>query len=159
MCKNPKEGLTMVELIEKKSRFAAYGARIESEMEAKVIIESLKKEHKRSSHIAYAYVVDGIEKYCDAGEPRGTAGQPLISAIKRRNLENVVVVVVRYFGGTLLGKGGLIRAYGRAAGMELDTIIEHVPPALNQVHYESSKINLLFNDRKIKTAMDYVAAT
>ena len=110
----------MTELIEKKSRFIAYAARIADETEAKAIVESLEKEHKRGRHVVYAYVTDGKEKFSDAGEPNGTAGLPILNAIKRRNLENIIVVVVRYFGGILLGKGGLIRAYGKAAGKELD---------------------------------------
>ena len=110
----------MTELIEKKSKFIAYSTAISSETEAKTIIATLQKEHKRSKHIVYAYMIDGKEKFSDAGEPSGTAGLPVLAAIKRRNLENTIVVVVRYFGGVLLGKGGLIRAYGKVAGLELD---------------------------------------
>ena len=112
----------MTELIEKKSRFIAYSAEIANEDEAKAMIERLKKEHKRSNHAVYAYVIAGKEKFSDDGEPRGTAGLPVLNAIKRRGLDNVIVVVVRYFGGVLLGKGGLMRAYGKAAGRELDKI-------------------------------------
>ena len=110
----------MTELIEKKSRFVAYCADIADETEVKAIIERIRKEHKRSRHVVYAYVVSGKEKFNDDGEPNGTAGLPVLNAIKRRNLENIIVVVVRYFGGILLGKGGLMRAYGKAAGQELD---------------------------------------
>ena len=112
----------MTELIVKKSRFMAYAARIADDAEAKNFIEVMEKEHKRSRHVVYAYVVDGKEKISDAGEPNGTAGLPILNAIKRRNLENIIVVVARYFGGILLGKGGLIRAYGKAAGKELDKL-------------------------------------
>jgi thymidylate synthase len=110
----------MTELIDKKSRFLAYSADIADETEVKAFIERLKKEHKRSSHVVYAYVLAGKEKFNDDGEPKGTAGLPVLNAIKRRDLENVIVVVIRYFGGILLGKGGLMRAYGKAAGRELD---------------------------------------
>ena len=113
----------MTELIERKSRFISYATTVEDEIEAKVIIESIMKEHKRSRHVVFAYKIGQIEKFDDAGEPNGTAGLPTLSAIKRRNLDNVVVVTVRYFGGILLGKGGLIRAYGKCAGMELDKLI------------------------------------
>lgn len=131
----------MVELIEKKSKFTAYGAHIESELEAKLIIESLKREHKKAKHFAYAYVVKGIERQCDGGEPRRTAGSPILNAIKSRNLENVVVVVVRHFGGTLLGKGGLIRAYGKAASAELDSISIAEPRSFT---YESCQFHSHF---------------
>ena len=114
----------MTELIEKKSRFIAFAADITDESEALAIVECLKKEHKRSRHTIYAYAVAGKEKFSDDGEPGGTAGLPALNAIKRRNLDNVLVVVVRYFGGVLLGKGGLIRAYGKSAGQELDKFIK-----------------------------------
>ena len=110
----------MTEYIEKKSRFIAYSAKISDEQEAKTIIAHLQKEHKRSHHVVYAYVVGGREKCDDNGEPRGTAGLPVLSAIKRRDLDGVVAVVVRYYGGIMLGKGGLIRAYGKTAGTQLD---------------------------------------
>lgn len=111
------------EITEKKSRFIAYASKITFVDEANAFIDEISREHKKARHIVYAYVLPGIEKYSDAGEPRGTAGQPLLNAIKRRELCGVVVVVVRYFGGVLLGKGGLLRAYGKAAGKVLDTYI------------------------------------
>jgi len=119
----------MTELIEKKSRFIAFAFDIIDEIEVPAIVEQLKKEHKRSRHTVYAYAVAGKEKFSDDGEPNGTAGLPALNAIKRRNLDNVLVVVVRYFGGVLLGKGGLIRTYGKAAGQELDRYIENTKEA------------------------------
>ena len=113
----------MTELIEKKSRFIAYSADITDEEDAKAVVERLKKEHKRGRHAVYAYIAAGKEKFNDDGEPGGTAGLPVLNAIKRRELDNIIVVVVRYFGGILLGKGGLMRAYGKAAGRELDRMI------------------------------------
>ena len=110
-----------IELIEKKSRFVAYTAAVNSEEEAKAFIADKSKEHKKARHVVYAYVLPNIEKFNDDGEPRGTAGLPLLNAIKRRGASGMVVVVVRYFGGILLGKGGLMRAYGKAAGQALDT--------------------------------------
>jgi len=109
-----------IELIEKKSRFIGCVKVINSEEEAKAFIAEITKEYKKARHIVYAYVLPNIEKFNDDGEPRGTAGMPLLNAIKRRTLSGVVVVVVRYFGGILLGKGGLMRAYGKAAGQALD---------------------------------------
>jgi len=111
-----------IELIEKKSRFLAYAGKVNSEDEAKAFIDEKTREHKKARHVAFAYALPNIEKCSDAGEPRGTAGLPLLNAIKRRELCGAVVVVVRYFGGILLGKGGLIRAYGKAAGMSLDAL-------------------------------------
>lgn len=114
----------MIEIIEKKSRFIGYSAQISSEDEAKAFIADLARQHKRANHVTFAYVLSNTARYNDDGEPRGTAGLPLFNAITRRDLNNMVVVVVRYFGGTLLGKGGLMRAYGKAAGKALDEILK-----------------------------------
>lgn len=112
----------MIEIIEKKSRFIGYSISANNLDEIKKFLDDLAKEHKKARHICYAYVLDGLEKCSDDGEPRGTAGLPLLNSIKRRELTNICVAVVRYFGGVLLGKGGLMRAYGKAAGRELDAI-------------------------------------
>lgn len=114
--------MSSIEIIEKKSRFIAYASRISSEDEDKVFIDEKTHEHKKARHIVFAYVLSNIEKHSDAGEPRGTAGLPVLNSIKRRGLCGVIVVVVRYFGGILLGKGGLIRAYGKAAGKALESL-------------------------------------
>ena len=87
------------------------------------IIDGVAKEHKRSRHVVYAYRIGDKEKYDDAGEPTRTAGLPTLEAIRRRELDNILVVTIRYFGGVLLGKGGLIRAYGKVAGRELDKYV------------------------------------
>jgi len=110
----------MHEIIEKKSRFIGYASRVNSEDDAKAFVSEVSRKHPKARHVAFAYVLTGTAKTNDDGEPRGTAGLPIYNAITRRNLQNVVVVVVRYFGGTLLGKGGLIRAYGKAAGMAIE---------------------------------------
>ncbi|MCL1832052.1 MAG: YigZ family protein [Oscillospiraceae bacterium] len=114
----------MYEYIEKKSRFIGYATRACTEEEAKSFIAEVSREHPKSRHIAYSYVLANTAKTNDDGEPHGTAGLPIYNVITRRNLQNVVVVVVRYFGGTLLGKGGLIRAYGKAAGLAISGELE-----------------------------------
>ena len=110
----------MHELIVKKSRFIAYAAAACSEKSAKDYIAEISRQHKRARHVAFAYVTPDATRYSDAGEPNGTAGLPILNSIQRRSIDNAVVVVVRYFGGILLGKGGLIRAYGKAAGAALE---------------------------------------
>jgi len=112
------------ELIVKKSRFISYAAQADSEEKAKACITEISRQHKKARHVAFAYITPNATRYNDDGEPRGTAGLPLLSSIQRRNTESVVVVVVRYFGGVLLGKGGLIRAYGKAAGLALEALLE-----------------------------------
>ena len=112
------------EMVEKKSRFISVAARVGAEDDAKAKIAEMARQHKRANHVTFAYVLPSIERYGDDGEPRGTAGLPLLSSIKRRGLESTVVVVARYFGGILLGKGGLIRAYGKSAGLALDGMLD-----------------------------------
>ena len=102
----------------KKSKFYAYLFEVKSQEEVLSIYENLKKEHKKSTHICYAYkIVCGQEfvKFNDDGEPSGTAGRPILNVIEKKNLSNVVIFVVRYFGGTKLGAGGLVRAYSKCA--------------------------------------------
>ena len=112
----------MHEITVKKSRFIGYAARVGSEDEAKAFVAEIAALHPKSGHVAFAYILSGTARMNDAGEPRGTAGLPIYNVINHRKLQNTVAVVVRYFGGTLLGKGGLIRAYGKAAGMALEAL-------------------------------------
>lgn len=106
-----------------KSKFFAYKYDLNSVDEVNAIINSLKKEHKKARHFCYAYVFnkDMISEKCsDDGEPSGTAGYPILNVIKKKNLTNILVVVVRYFGGIKLGAGGLTRAYTKACAGVLD---------------------------------------
>ena len=111
------------EMVIKKSRFIGHVFPAFSEAEAVMHIESVKQEHMSATHNVYAYSV-GVgtfaEKTSDDGEPRGTAGYPVLEVIKKRNLQNVVCIVTRYFGGIKLGAGGLVRAYSNAASLALD---------------------------------------
>lgn len=102
----------------KKSKFYGYLFEVKSQEEVLSIFDNLKKEHKKATHICYAYkIVDGQElvKFNDDGEPGGTAGRPILNVIEKKNLKNVVIFVVRYFGGIKLGAGGLVRAYSKCA--------------------------------------------
>lgn len=106
------------EIIEKKSRFIGYTAYISTEEEAQGIINSIKKKNYNASHNTFAYRIEGniiTERQSDDGEPSGTAGLPMLDILRGEGLLNVLVVVTRYFGGTLLGTGGLVRAYSKAA--------------------------------------------
>src|SRR5690625_1939288 len=105
------------EIIIQKSRFIAYFERAETEEEARTFIEEIQKKNWDASHNCFAYIIgphDGIQKAHDDGEPGGTAGVPMLEVLKKRGLKDTVVVVTRYFGGTKLGAGGLIRASGSA---------------------------------------------
>ena len=104
------------EYIEKKSRFIANIYPIKSKKEAEEILVKVKKEYWDAKHNVYAYVLEGnISKYSDDGEPQGTAGLPVFNVLQNKKLENVLIIVTRYFGGILLGKGGLVRAYSTSA--------------------------------------------
>ena len=102
------------ELVEKKSRFIATVKRVENEEEAAGFIEAVKKKHWDASHNCSAFVVGSLTRCSDDGEPSGTAGRPMLEVLLGENLKNVAVVVTRYFGGTLLGTGGLVRAYSQS---------------------------------------------
>lgn len=106
------------EIIEKKSRFIANVAPVKTEEEAQAFVEKIKKEHYNARHNCYAYIVgenSEYQKFSDDGEPGGTAGRPIFDVLKGEELTNTVVVVTRYFGGILLGTGGLVRAYSKSA--------------------------------------------
>ena len=99
----------------KKSKFIGLYYQIDNLEEVKDILESLKKEHKKARHMPYAYKFENTAKKTDDKEPTNTAGLPIYNIIERKQLNNCLVVVVRYFGGTKLGAGGLLRAYTEAA--------------------------------------------
>ena len=100
----------------KKSKFLGYKYDIASADEAASILADLKKEHKKARHIAWGYIISSphLEKCSDDGEPGGTAGRPMLEVLLGQEVHNVAVVVTRYFGGVLLGTGGLVRAYTKA---------------------------------------------
>ena len=106
------------EYIEKKSRFIGYVQPVTQEDEALTFIQTIKKKHHDATHNCYAYQIgeyDQLQRSSDDGEPAGTAGRPILEVIKKSQLKNVAIVVTRYFGGILLGAGGLVRAYSKAA--------------------------------------------
>ena len=109
------------EFVEKRSRFIGHVWRVDSEEEARARIEETKKKHYDARHNCWCYLVkDGPVRYSDDGEPQGTAGQPMLNVFQREGVVNVVCVVTRYFGGILLGAGGLVRAYTQSAKDALD---------------------------------------
>lgn len=103
------------EIIIKKSKFITKLYNIEDVKEISSIIEDLKKEYKKATHICYAYIINGQEKAVDDGEPSGTAGRPILNVLQKRKENKKLVVVIRYFGGVKLGAGGLVRAYTKSA--------------------------------------------
>lgn len=120
------------EIIEKKSKFIAHVMPVETEAEALQFIEEQKKKYWDARHNCYAFIVGKkgeTLRFSDDGEPQGTAGKPILEVLQKLELRNVVVVVTRYFGGVLLGTGGLVRAYTQStkAGIEAAGICEMTP--------------------------------
>lgn len=117
------------EIVEKKSRFIAHVYPVTEESQALEFIEMCKKQYWDARHNCYAYVIgkkQELQRFSDDGEPSGTAGKPILEVLLGEDLHNTLVIVTRYFGGTLLGTGGLVRAYSAAtkAGLENSLITE-----------------------------------
>lgn len=111
------------EFVVNKSRFIGHGCPCETEEAALAFLAGIRARHKDATHNCYAYIVGanmGIMRYSDDGEPGGTAGMPIIEVMKARGVTNCAVVVTRYFGGILLGAGGLVRAYSQGAAAALN---------------------------------------
>lgn len=136
------------EIIEKKSRFIATVRPVKTEEDAKTFVEEMKKKYWNATHNVFAYQIgehNEIQRFSDDGEPQGTAGMPVLNVLQGEDIKDVAVVVTRYFGGTLLGTGGLVRAYGKAAkeGLLAAGIKELVLYSLYQVtvdYTESGKV-------------------
>lgn len=142
------EGKT-AEIVEKKSRFIATVFSIESEEEALDIVAKMKKKYWDARHNCYAYVIgdnNQVQRFSDDGEPSQTAGKPMLDVLLAEQIHNVLVVVTRYFGGTLLGTGGLVRAYSKATKMGLDNSI-----LVDKVHGTQLRIGLDYSGaQKVK---------
>ncbi len=110
------------EYIVKKSKFIGYAKPIKTEQDALAFIEEIRKKHWDATHNVYAYALreGSIKRFSDDGEPQGTAGMPVLNVITQEEITDCVVVVTRYFGGILLGGGGLVRAYSHSAKLAVD---------------------------------------
>lgn len=133
-----------------KSRFIAYTSHVENEAEARDFVTAIKKKHFDARHNCSAWVLgadSSQQKSNDDGEPGGTAGNPILEAIKQHGLTNVVVVVTRYFGGIKLGAGGLIRAYSHTAslGLEATPCLEVKPFCLMEAEMDYSLLGTVEN--------------
>ena len=110
------------EYIEKKSKFISHVFYVETAEEANEKLNELRKKYWDATHNCYAYVLDSdnVMRFSDDGEPQGTAGMPILEVLKKQQVYCALIVVTRYFGGTLLGAGGLVRAYGKSAKLGID---------------------------------------
>ncbi|WP_075721342.1 YigZ family protein [Roseburia sp. 499] len=133
------------EIVEKKSRFIATVEKIDNEEEALAFIAKMKKQYWDARHNCYAFVAGKnheLQRCSDDGEPNGTAGRPMLEVLLREDIHNIVVVVTRYFGGTLLGTGGLVRAYQKSVqeGLRNSIIIERMQGQLLDIHTDYNGI-------------------
>jgi uncharacterized YigZ family protein len=141
------------EYIVKKSKFIGYAKPVKTEQEALGFIAEISKKHWDATHNVYAYSIreGGIKRFSDDGEPQGTAGMPVLNVITQEDVTDCVVVVTRYFGGILLGGGGLVRAYSHSAKLGIDgaEIITLVPWSVCRINCDYSfygKIETLVRD-------------
>ena len=134
------KGFAKDSFIEKKSEFIGYISPVKTNEEAVEFINRIKSENRKAKHNVYAYILRGnnITRYSDDGEPQGTAGMPVLDVLLKENLTDVCVVVTRYFGGILLGGGGLVRAYSHACKLAVDA-------AVKMEMYECFEVTLKFN--------------
>ena len=138
----------------KKSKFITKLYKINNIEEINNILDKLKKEYKDSTHICYAYIINGMEKCSDDGEPSGTAGLPILNILKKNNLTNILSVVIRYFGGIKLGAGGLVRAYSNSVNDTLKStdIIELEEGYLVELEFSYDQVKLvdyILNDKTV----------
>lgn len=158
------EGKT-AEVTEKKSRFIANIFHVENVTETDEKIKQINKKYYDAKHNCYAYIVDGIEKCSDDGEPSKTAGAPMLDILKKNQFTNVLVIVTRYFGGILLGTGGLVRAYSEATKRAIENsdvveivsgeryIIEVSYENVNNVLYWCNKLNIKICENVYETSI------
>lgn len=145
------------EIVEKKSRFIANVFKVESEEQAVDIINNMKKKFWDARHNCYAYIIGNnneVQKFSDDGEPSGTAGKPIMDIILSEKIHNCLIVVTRYFGGTLLGTGGLIRAYQEAskkgiAQSEVIDAIEGVSAYIDTDYNNMGKIQYICAEQNV----------
>ena len=142
-------------IIIKKSKFISKLYRINNLEEINNILEQLKKEYNDSTHICYAYIIDGKEKCNDNGEPSGTVGMPILNVLKKNNLDHILAVVIRYFGGIKLGAGGLTRAYSNSIieAINNSNIVELVKGYYIQIEFDFSQkntVDYILNNISIK---------
>jgi uncharacterized YigZ family protein len=135
-------GPAQTEIVIKKSRFIAHVAPVSTEAEAVQFVNRIRQEHLDATHNCYAFKAGNSVRLSDDGEPSGTAGRPIFDVIEKQSLSDLCVVVTRYFGGILLGAGGLVRAYSQAAvaGVELAGVAETVPALDLRLHLDYSLV-------------------
>lgn len=153
----------VIENIINKSKFIGLSFPVHSEIEVKQILKEIKTNYKGATHYCYAYIIDNIKRFSDNGEPSGTAGIPILNTLETNNLNHILIVVVRYFGGIKLGSGGLLRAYSNTSSMLLDNNIIELKKGFNIMitftyPNESKIVNIIKNYQiKVKEYNEYIS--
>ena len=169
--KSIKQEVSDIYIVEK-SKFIAFILPIVDEVMATSRLNEIKKQYQDATHVCYAFILNdnGVLKYkcSDDGEPASTAGQPILNILKMNNLENVLAIVVRYFGGIKLGAGGLIRAYSNATNLALkkceESIIKDCPNykltfpynLINQIDNYLKNLDVIIKDKKYEIEVEYI---
>ena len=160
-------------LVEKKSKFISNVLPCESEEEALEFLKKIKSQYPDATHHVYAYIIDenNIFRYSDDGEPQGTAGMPVLDTIRKEGLVDVCVVVTRYFGGTLLGTGGLVHAYSASCkkGLSESKIIDRVLcnvvkvtvdyTLVGKIQHKIATDNLILDDTEYSDTVSFFVCT
>ena len=138
----------------KKSKFITKLYRVNNIDEINLILNNINNEYKDATHVCFGYIVNGLEKCSDNGEPSGTAGIPILNVLKKKNLTNVLAIVIRYFGGIKLGAGGLVRAYSNSTteALKLTNNIELIDGYLIELEFSYEQVKLIdyiLNDKNI----------
>lgn len=142
------------EIVINKSRFITYLYKVNNIDEINDILNNLKKEYKDATHHCYSYIIGNVKRFNDDGEPSHTAGMPMLNVLENKNLNNVLAVVIRYFGGIKLGAGGLVRAYTNSVSEAVN--ISNIIPIINEYkvkiefdYNNVNNINYILKDYKI----------
>ncbi len=142
------------ELIINKSKFITNAFKVKDIIECKSIINDIKEKYKDATHNCYAYVIDNVKRFNDDGEPSGTAGMPILNVIESNELNHILIIVTRYFGGIKLGAGGLLRAYSNSASETLKKtdIIEEKEEIKVKIEFSydnTNNVNYILKDYNI----------
>lgn len=148
-----------VEIIINKSRFIGRAFPVSTEEEALSILAAVRKQHYDATHNCYAYVIKGgAARFSDDGEPSGTAGMPIMDVLKNKEIVNTLVIITRYFGGILLGAGGLVRAYSRSSAdaVEAARVVKVVPGTRLRLVLDYSRYNAMNDFLRANAIIDSV---
>ncbi len=148
----PQNKIFTSEILINKSRFLGFCKYVDNQEKADDFINNIRQQHNDARHVVYAYKLLNLAKVSDDGEPSGTAGKPILNILEMKNLTNIIICVVRYFGGIKLGAGGLLRAYSNTAKeiFEVAPIVKYEPSFVYEIILDYSEYQVFLNKIKDK---------